>query len=140
MTDKCWKECTNHHEHEWEEQVATLKAELELVKSNYEYLKGDWNNACELAKEHCPCPLGTSHITDGIPRLAERARRLEAEVERLKADPTAEQERKLVLRYLSNRACHLMVEGYSEGSRALERAERTIEKGEHWPEGASHEG
>jgi Lar family restriction alleviation protein len=55
------------------------------------------------------------------------------ELARLKAEPTAEQERKWVLRYLSDRACHLKVDEYFEGSRALERAGRAIESGEHWP-------
>ena len=55
------------------------------------------------------------------------------EIRPVKAEPTAEQERKWVLRYLSDRACHLKVDEYFEGSRALERAGRAIESGEHWP-------
>jgi hypothetical protein len=34
MTEERWNECTNHHEHEWEEQVATLKAEVERLKAH----------------------------------------------------------------------------------------------------------
>jgi hypothetical protein len=151
--------------------VTQLKSELDVEKSNYECLKGEWNRAVALAQEHCPKPvLGQAWLTDGIPLLAERAKRaeskteeqkglllesaktikeladlvstanemiprLEEDVERLKAQPTAEQERKWVLRYLSDRACHLKITDSYEGSRALERAERAIEQGDHWPEG-----
>jgi hypothetical protein len=153
--------------------VERLKFELDVEKSNYECLKGEFNRAVALAQEHCPKPvLGQAWLTDGIPLLAERAKRaeskaeeqkglllesaetikeladlvrtanemiprLEEEVARLKAQPTAEQERKWVLHYLSDRACHLKVDEYFEGSRALERVERAIEKGEHWPEGGT---
>jgi hypothetical protein len=99
MADERWKECKHHHdgcacrEHAWEEQVARLKFELDVEKSNYECLKGEWNRAVALAQEHCPKPgLGQAWLTDGIPLLAERAKRAEVEVERLKEELQAEKQ------------------------------------------------
>jgi hypothetical protein len=43
-----------------------------------------WLNACDLARLHCPVGDGENHIKQGIPRLAERARVAEEEVERLR--------------------------------------------------------
>jgi hypothetical protein len=93
MIDERWKECKHHHdgcacrEHAWAEQVARLKFELDVEKSNYECIKGEFNRAVALAQEHCPKPvLGQAWLTDGIPLLAERAKRAEAEVARLKGE------------------------------------------------------
>jgi hypothetical protein len=67
--------------------VTQLKFELDVEKSNYECLKGEFNRAVALAQEHCPKPvLGQAWLTDGIPLLAERAKRAEAEVARLKGE------------------------------------------------------
>lgn len=76
-------------------------------------------------------PVAISRGESG--ELRSRISELETEIERLKAQPTAEQERKWVLRHLSDRACHLKITDSYEGSRALERVERAIEEGEHWP-------
>jgi len=119
-----------------DEKIEKLEAEVARVKSNYEYLSRDWNKACELVKEHCPCPIGTNHITVGIPLLAERARRAEAEVERLKAR-TWEQERAAVVRWL--RAIMDSYGTIEHGEEWPEDVTRSlcddIERSEHWPEG-----
>lgn len=38
-----------------------------------------WTDACAIARVHCPVSVGRSHIRDGIPALAKRAARLQAE-------------------------------------------------------------
>jgi hypothetical protein len=78
MTEERWNECTNHHEHEWEEQVATLKAEVERLKENYAALKDEFNRGAALAQQHCPkAPLGHS-VFEGIPLLAAVVAQLKA--------------------------------------------------------------
>jgi len=42
-----------------------------------------WLDACELARIHCPVEDGESHIRQGIPRLAERTKKAEADTRRL---------------------------------------------------------
>jgi uncharacterized small protein (DUF1192 family) len=67
------------------------------------------------------------------PRIAE----LEAEVERLKAH-TWEQERAAVVTFLEKRYENT---SYLEVVRIVTKQfAEMIERGEHWPEGASHEG
>ena len=36
-----------------------------------------WSQACQIARVHCPVEVGRSHIRDGIPALAERAKSAE---------------------------------------------------------------
>ena len=68
-----------------------------------------------------------------IENLKAQITELKSEVERLKAQPTAADERKKIVSYLGNKAVYLRVDGYYEGERALARAARAIEHGEHWP-------
>lgn len=38
-----------------------------------QYVSRLWNEACNIARQHCPVDIGKSHIREGIPRLAARA-------------------------------------------------------------------
>jgi hypothetical protein len=43
-----------------------------------------WSEACEIARANCPVSDGESHIRNGIPRLAAKARELLEEIEKWK--------------------------------------------------------
>jgi hypothetical protein len=57
MTEERWNECTNHHEHEWEEQVATLKAEVERLKAHtWQQERAASTGRKEERMKNCPNP------------------------------------------------------------------------------------
>lgn len=117
-----------------DEKIEKLEAEVARVKSNYEYLSRDWSAACELVKEHCPCPIGTNHITVGIPLLAERARRAEAEVEQLKAH-TWEQEREAIVCFTMAKLSSVNIGDLQFFRKLVNEILCSIAQGEHWPKG-----
>lgn len=53
--------------------------ELEADQRRLADLEQLWAEACAVARAHCPCDVGRSHFTQGIPRLAARAERMERE-------------------------------------------------------------
>jgi hypothetical protein len=53
--------------------------ELEADQRRLADLEQLWSEACAVAKTHCPCDVGRSHFTQGIPRLFARAERANAE-------------------------------------------------------------
>jgi hypothetical protein len=44
-----------------------------------------WTEACEVARVHCPCDVGRSHIVQGIPRLAAKVDKWQREAGALRA-------------------------------------------------------
>lgn len=81
------------------------RAELAAESKRLADLERLWTEACEIAKTHCPCDVGRSYITHGIPRLAARAAGLERALEAARAEAkraeglryTAEAQRKNAL-------------------------------------------
>jgi hypothetical protein len=99
---------------------------VEFIRDIKDDFRATMSETCEKDDmQHCSC----------VPYLRKQISIQKDETEQLKSKPTAEQERNWVLHYLSNRGCHIKVDGYFEGSRALERAKYAIEHGEHWPKG-----
>lgn len=114
--------------------VKELKAEIELLKENYAALKDEFNRGAALAQQHCPKPPLGHSVFEGIPLLAERAEKAEAEIEQLKADipayaTRAAQERVAIVRFLHEKAND---QGYLEIIRVvLKQLIKKIADGEH---------
>lgn len=68
-----------------ERRAESERARAEAADRAYEDLDRMWSEACEVAAKHCPVEVGESHIRQGIPRLAARAERAEAELARVRA-------------------------------------------------------
>lgn len=107
MTDERWKECKHHHNacacrtHAWEEKLEDLDRDRRRAV--------EWKDAVIAAN--------TRYIAE--------IHELQAEVERLKALPTAAQERAAIVAWMNKqqRFPDVFPATYS----------RRIERGEHWP-------
>lgn len=115
-------------------EKAELEAEIAQLKENYAALKDEFNRGAALAQQHCPKPPLGHSVFEGIPLLAERAEKAEAEIEQLKADipayaTRAAQERVAIVRFLNEKVND---QGYLEIIRVvLKQLIKKIADGEH---------